>query len=146
MQYLIIFLFWTFVLYSMHWAAHNNEFLQKFHFDHHKYIASHEVKWHWSNILLYTDTWYSTIDVWLTEVIPTIIVAAFFQQWWLLVFYYAWAALVQERIEHNKGINIYPFLTSGKWHMHHHKHPTTNFGIFLPIWDKLFHTESERRV
>jgi len=113
--------------------------LNKIHVDHHTYVIKNEVKWHWSNLLLYNDTWLSTVDLWITEVIPTIVMSIFVG-WWLLIAYYLWAAFVQERIEHNEKINLYPF-TSGRWHMIHHKNAKYNYGIFIPLWDIIFKTE-----
>jgi sterol desaturase/sphingolipid hydroxylase (fatty acid hydroxylase superfamily) len=60
--------------------------------------------------------------------------------WWLFVVYYVWAAFIQESIEHNSKFDIYPILTSGKWHMVHHHHKNYNYGVFFPIWDIVFGT------
>jgi lathosterol oxidase len=133
------FLLWTFMLYWIHRLAHVIPFLKKYHFDHHKVINLNEVKWNWNNFLLYNDTRKSTIDLWLTEVIPTIIFSLVTGQWWISVFYYLWAALIQERIEHDKSFNL-PVLTSGKWHLMHHRYGEYNFGLFSSIWDRLFRT------
>jgi hypothetical protein len=94
----------------------------------------------WKNAFLFFDTWNSTIDQWLTEVIPTIIISAITGHWWLLIAYYVWAGFIQEAVEHNKRINLYPFLTSGKWHLIHHEYATKNYGVFVPIWDLVFGT------
>jgi sterol desaturase/sphingolipid hydroxylase (fatty acid hydroxylase superfamily) len=138
MYYIAIFFLWTFVIYWMHRFAHIIPVMTTFHYDHHKYVTTNTVNWHWSNLLLYNDTFASTVDLWLTEVIPTIIMSLIFG-WWLFVVYYLWAAFVQERIEHNENFNWYPF-TSGKWHMIHHTDKKYNYGICFPIWDILFKT------
>jgi len=111
-----------------------------FHDDHHNFISTNKTSWSWNNFLLFTDTWLSTLDLWITEVIPTLVFAWLSTNWWLLIFYYLWAAFLQETIEHNDNIDLYP-LTSGKWHLIHHKIPSKNFGLFLPIWDKIFQSE-----
>jgi sterol desaturase/sphingolipid hydroxylase (fatty acid hydroxylase superfamily) len=139
MQYVFVFIAWTFVIYWMHRLAHAMPFIANIHADHHKYVVKNTVTWHWSNLFLYNDTWLSTLDLWITEVIPTVIIS-YFCGWWLLVAYYIWAAFVQERIEHNESFNYYPFITSGRWHMIHHRNATVNFGIFFPVWDILFRT------
>lgn len=97
-------------------------------------------KWNWKNLFLFIDDWEQTIDQWLTEVIPTIIFCMITGEWWLFIFYWVWSALIQEAIEHNEKISLYPFLTSGKWHLMHHKNDNCNFGLFFPIWDILFKT------
>jgi sterol desaturase/sphingolipid hydroxylase (fatty acid hydroxylase superfamily) len=40
--------------------------------------------------------------------------------------------------EHDEQFNI-PLLTSGKWHMIHHR-SKHNYGLFFPIWDIVFNT------
>lgn len=137
-----IFLFWTFLLYWIHRIGHKIPFINKYHQDHHRYINIHKgTTWKWNNLFLYNDTWKSTADLWITEVIPTIILSAITGYWWLFICYYLWAALLQEILEHNPKFDIYPFMTSGKWHLMHHKKSRKNFGLFIPLWDKLFKTE-----
>jgi sterol desaturase/sphingolipid hydroxylase (fatty acid hydroxylase superfamily) len=91
-------------------------------------------------LFLFNDNWTSTFDLWITEVVPTLVFSWVTGYWWISVFYYLWAALVQETIEHNPKFNIYPYLTSGKWHLIHHRDTTYNYGLFFPIWDILFKT------
>lgn len=115
--------------------------IKDIHNDHHKYVNHYEVDWHWSNLFLFNDTWKSTVDLWITEVIPTIIMSLFVG-WWLFISYYLWAAFIQERIEHNDKFDWYPF-TSGKWHMVHHRNIRYNYGIFIPLWDIVFNTRKK---
>jgi hypothetical protein len=141
MSYVAIFLIWTFMLYWVHRAAHKAPLIKHLHRDHHKYINTHSTSWHWNNLFLFNDTWKSTADLWITEVIPTLIFSYITGAWWISVFYYLWAALLQERIEHNSEFSIYPLLTSGKWHLIHHRNTKLNFGLFFPVWDMLFGTQ-----
>lgn len=142
MQYVLAFLGWTLMIYVMHVAMHYVPVLKDIHWDHHKYITDNDgTKWSWNNLLLYNDTWLSTADLWITEVIPTLVFCWITGHWWIALFYYVWAAFVQEQVEHNKKVNLYPLLTTGRWHLVHHKHPNKNYGLFLPIWDKLFGTD-----
>jgi sterol desaturase/sphingolipid hydroxylase (fatty acid hydroxylase superfamily) len=134
------FLLWTLVLYVLHRIIHVTPVLKNAHWDHHKYINLHETSWHWSNLFLFNDTWISTLDLWISEVVPTLIFAWLTGQWWIAVFYYVWAAFFQESLEHNKQINWYPF-TSGQWHLTHHRQMNKNYGLFIPLWDRLFSTE-----
>ena len=142
MEYIIVFLIWSFTLYWIHRGIHkiNIPYVSEFHWDHHKQVTQNKVKWHWSNIFLFNDTWKSTADLWITEVIPTIIFCWITGHWWLFFTYYIWAAFIQEAIEHNKKFDLYPFITSGKWHLIHHKYSKYNYGLFVPIWDILFKT------
>lgn len=138
MNYVFVFLCWTLLLYFTHRIAHIIPFLRKYHMDHHKQVDQKTVQWlNWKNCFLYFESLESTIDQWLTEVIPTLLFSSVTDHWWIAIFYYFWAAYIQEAFEHNENINLYPFLTSGKWHLIHHQDPTKNYGVFFPIWDIL---------
>jgi sterol desaturase/sphingolipid hydroxylase (fatty acid hydroxylase superfamily) len=141
MNYIFEFLLWTFCLYWLHRLAHVVPVFKHIHKDHHRCITrgTHLGRWHYNNLWLFSDTWLSTLDVWVNEVLPTVIIAYLLNAWWLCVLYYLWAALLQEPLEHNKKLNLYPF-TAGKWHLVHHSHPRYNFGLFFPIWDIIFNT------
>ena len=144
-MFIVYFLLWTLMIYWVHRLHHTVPILKDIHWDHHKYVIEQTPTWHWNNLFLYNDTWMSTLDLWTTEVIPTIIFCAITGQWWILVAYYLWAALVQERIEHNPNFNI-PFLTSGKDHLIHHQDSRKNYGLFISIWDRLFGTWEDHRA
>lgn len=136
------FILWTLLIYWCHRGMHVIPYLRDFHNNHHNVVDDNETKgFHWTNFLLYFDTPRSTIDQWLTEVIPTILFCMITGSWWIAIFYYVWAAVVQEHIEHNYQVNLMPFLTSGKWHLLHHADKNKNFGFLTFIWDRLFETE-----
>ena len=144
MSWLLVFFLWTFTIYWMHRLAHVWKPLRYFHVDHHKQVTQQTITGlNWKNMFLWFDSWKSTADQWFTEVLPTIIISAVFDQWWLFGFYYVWAAFIQEAIEHNEKINLYPFLTSGRWHLIHHRDPAKNYGVFFPIWDIIFGTKEQ---
>lgn len=137
----VYFLCWTFILYWIHRLAHAVNFFKKYHWDHHSYINKNGSSgWNANNLLLFNDTRESTIDLWLTEVIPSFLFSLITGQWWVVIFYYLWAALLQETLEHNSKLNLFPLLTSGKWHLIHHKDAEKNFGLFIPLWDIIFGT------
>jgi sterol desaturase/sphingolipid hydroxylase (fatty acid hydroxylase superfamily) len=144
-EIIFCFLAWTFMLYWIHRISHQLDFLKSFHIDHHRFVIKqldnnfNLLNWHWNNLLLFNDNWNSTIDLWLTEVLPTIVFSILIGQYWILFFYYIWAAFLQESIEHNPRFNLFLF-TSGKWHLLHHRHWNKNYGLFFPIWDIVFST------
>lgn len=142
MIYAEVFLLWTGCLYLIHRLAHVTPGLKMLHGDHHAFIRSSNTQWHWSNLFLFTDSWKSTGDLWITEVLPTAVISAITTHWWIAVAYYIWAALLQEDLEHNCKVD-YPLLTSGRWHMKHHARSNCNYGLFIPIWDKIFRTEQK---
>jgi sterol desaturase/sphingolipid hydroxylase (fatty acid hydroxylase superfamily) len=101
------------------------------------------MNWHWNNILLINDNIKSTIDFWITEVIPTLLFAYLSQQWWIFLLWYFYCAFIQEKIEHNKNYNKYPFHCAGLWHLIHHRSGKCNFSIFVPFWDIVFKTNTK---
>lgn len=139
---MIEFLSWTLLLYWIHRIVHRSNFLMKWHSDHHKFVnqQGYKSKWHWNNLLLFNDTWRSTVDLWITEVVPTLLFSLLTGAWWISVLYYTWAAMFQELLEHHPRLDLY-ILTAGTWHLVHHANPTYNFGLFIPLWDKIFKTE-----
>lgn len=140
------FFVWLFCLYWVHRLVHVAPFLKSIHWEHHKYITSSvNNNWHWSNVFLFNDNIKSTIDLWITEVVPTLLFCVMIGDFTIFVVYYIWAAFIQEVIEHNSKINLYPFLTSGRWHLNHHYNPTCNFGLFTGVFDTMFMTNKGLR-
>lgn len=134
------FLIWTLLIYFIHKLVHQVPSLSYFHREHHRFVRENEIVWHWSNIFLWNDNFKSTIDYWTTEVIPTLIFSMLTEQYWIMFCFYVYAAFIQERLEHNKNFSLYPFYTSGKWHLLHHTNYPCNFGIITPLWDFIFRT------
>jgi len=126
------------MLYWIHRIGHYLPLIKSIHMHHHLYILQHTTTWQWPNLFLFNDDWPSTLDLWITEVIPTLLFSLITGEWWISVFYYIWAAFVQESIEHNSTFNL-PILTSGKWHLMHHR-GEINYGLFTPLWDLIFGT------
>ena len=75
---ILTFLLWTLLLYIIHRVIHVHgrrwfPVSFKAHSDHHKYInTTGGTQWHWNNCFLFNDTWLSTLDLWITEVVPTL--------------------------------------------------------------------------
>ena len=138
-QGIFFFFLWTLFLYAIHRLAHRSAWMGRFHLHHHRLVnRSAPVRWHWSNLFLFNDDLPSTIDLWISEVLPTLVFCALTGTWWIALFYYIWAALIQESIEHNEKIDL-PILTSGRWHLIHHK-SAYNYGLFTSLWDRVFGT------
>lgn len=129
------------MIYWFHRAVHILPLVSQFHNDHHNQVNSGEITGlHWTNFFLFFDTWKSTADQWVTEVIPTFLLSLITGQWWIFGVYYIWAAFIQETVEHNSKFNLYPLLTSGQWHLIHHDFPNKNYGVLIPLWDIIFGT------
>lgn len=141
MNHIFWFLTWTLMIYFIHRIGHVIPIIRDIHGKHHRYISEHNITgWTWKNLFFYQDNLFSTLDVFITEVIPTIIFCYLTGEWWLFGFFYVWSATIQECIEHSPNFDMYPYLTSGKWHLRHHLKGKCNYGIFTPIWDILFGT------
>lgn len=141
---MMYFFLWTLILYWIHRIGHKLPFVNYYHSNHHSFINKNLKKgnlntWHWNNLLLFNDNKESTIDLWITEVTPTLLFCFVTNQWWIFVFYYLWAAFIQEPIEHNPNVDI-PFILSGRRHLIHHKNSASNYGLFFSIWDRIFGT------
>ena len=145
-MFLVYFLSWTFILYWVHRSAHHIPLIKKIHGQHHHYIStSPPPRWKWNNLLLFNDNWVSTLDWWITEVLPTILFCVLTGQWWIAIFHYIYAVSVQEQTEHNPNFSCYPWLSAGRWHLVHHlRDSTKNFGPMIIIWDKAFNTASDK--
>lgn len=140
-MFIVYFFLWLLVLYWVHRLAHVVPYIKDIHWDHHRYVmrAKYGMRWKLNNLLLYNDTTKSTVDLWITEVIPTLIFCYFTGHWWIFIFYYVWAAFFQESLEHDRDVDMF-LLTPGMWHLIHHRHPNLNFGIFISFWDIVFRT------
>lgn len=139
MEYVLYFFAWTFVLYWTHRICHLLPFAKDIHWQHHKYVDAQQPGWMWQNMFLWSDDWGSTADLWLTEVVPTLIFCYFTGQWWIFGIYYVWTAFIQEFVEHNPKFD-FPLLSAGKCHLNHHTDWKCNYSLFFPIWDIVFGT------
>lgn len=142
-----LYMAWTCLLYWMHRLAHVLPGLQWFHEDHHRVVFQHQyegqaMQWSPMNFLLWNDTGKSTVDLWFTEVLPTLLFCWVFHCWWILAGYYVWAAIFQESNEHDPNVH-WPGYMHGRPHLEHHEDPTVNYGFSTPLWDRLFHTYRE---
>ena len=139
-EFVLLFLLWTLMIYDNHRFAHVLPFYH-LHDEHHRLVSiDAESEPEWKNWFLYLDNWKVTVDNWIIEVIPTLIFSYVTGYWIFSIFHYFWTAFLQEHLEHNTKLDLYPF-TSGKWHMNHHTESNCNYGLLIPIWDKLFRTE-----
>lgn len=140
---LAIFMIWTLYLYLWHRLVHKTPVIKNFHRHHHVFILNNHTSWKWNNLFLYNDDIIGTVDLWVTDVLPTILFCFIFDSWYILLFYWCWAAFLQEKLEHNRNVDFIG-CTFGKWHLEHHRNPSKNFGLFFPIWDRIFKTEFKK--
>jgi sterol desaturase/sphingolipid hydroxylase (fatty acid hydroxylase superfamily) len=93
----------------------------------------------WQNMFLYSDDWIGTADLFMTEVIPTLIFCYFTGQWWIFAVYYIWTAFIQKWVEHTPKFSVWSF-SAEQCHLKHHTNWRTNYSISFPIWDIIFKT------
>jgi len=140
LEYIVTFTAWTLYLYTVHRLAHITPIVKDIHRRHHLFALTNNTSWHWNNLFFYNDNLEGTLDFWITEVIPNLVFCYILNAWWIFIMFWIYSGILQENIEHNKNIS-FPFFTAGQWHLLHHRKYNKNFGIYTPIWDKLFGTE-----
>lgn len=139
-MFIVYFLLWTLLLYWMHRAVHVLPYLKDIHKEHHRYVVrSKEYGIALKHLLLIHKSKDYTIDLWITEVIPTIVFSLLTGQIWILVVYYIWAALLQTTVKYDTNFDVFP-ITWGNWTLLHYRYNTKNFGSVFSLWDRLFKT------
>ena len=141
------FLIWTLVIYWTHKAAHSFEWLWQFHQAHHEVEYNGELEFSWWNLVGWFNDWRSTLDQWITEVIPTgVFILIFPDAWPIAIFYYIDGFVLAEGLtDHNPRIDV-PGLSMGRYHLLHHKNPNVNYDLYFRIWDRLFGTSAQDSV
>ena len=131
---------WTLLIYCTHRLAHSIPALWHFHQAHH--AVSYDGKWEfsWWNLIGWFNDWRSTLDQWLTEIIPTILyILLFHDAWPIAVLYYIDSFLSEGITDHNPRIAV-PGLAMGRYHLAHHADMTMNFDLYTHFWDWVFGT------
>lgn len=142
LEFLLLLLLWTMMIYWTHRLAHRLPCLWRFHSAHHAVEYKGEYEFSWWNLVGWFNDWKSTIDQWLTEIIPTtLFVLVFPQAWPILVIYYVDGFVLAEGLtDHNPRIDI-PALSMGKYHLRHHADMSGNYDLYFRLWDKVFGTQ-----
>lgn len=140
-MFVVYFFIWLLVLYWAHRLAHVVPYIKEIHSDHHKFVlrSKYGTEWRLNNLILYNDTIRNTLNLWITEVIPTLTFSYVTGQWWIFIFYYIWAAFFQQTLKYDKDEDIF-LLTPGMWSMIHYRRTNLNFGLFISFWDIVFKT------
>ncbi|WP_343564317.1 sterol desaturase family protein [Kiloniella sp. b19] len=135
------FLVFTFVTYWTHRIAHCWKPLWYLHEAHHSVPYKGEYEFSLLNLVGWYNDWRSTLDVWVTEVLPMAgLVLLWPATWPLAVLFYIDNVLSEGLTDHNPRINI-PGLAMGKYHIEHHKDMSVNFDGYFRLWDKVFGTQ-----
>ncbi len=139
------FLLWSLIIYWTHRSAHMIPFLWQFHHAHHQVAYNGELEFSWWNVIGWFNDWPSTLDQWITEIIPMIVfVLVFPDAWPIAVLYYIDGFILAEGLtDHNPRLEI-PGLSMGRYHLKHHANPNVNFDLYFHFWDQLFGTHYRR--
>ena len=135
---------WTLVMYLMHRAAHDIPALWYFHRWHHMVTYQGEWEFSWWNLVFWFNDWYSTVDQWIMEIIPTALFIYIFPETWPFgVYYYLDGVCLSEGItDHNPRICM-PILSMGRYHLRHHANLGVNYDQFTHLWDWVFGTQAD---
>ena len=151
-RFAIWFLVWTFCEYATHrWLFHSNHkwnpFFKIHQFHHSLSLESLCAKenrypkplyfvWFFDNV-------YETLEILIGETIWALLI------YWvdpevglpLLCFHYVYELLATDSLlEHNAELEAPLGLAVGKFHLEHHRVPTSNFGFTIDLWDRVFGT------
>lgn len=137
------FLGWTFIAYWTHRAAHAFDFLWKFHREHHVVVYEGKFEFSWWNLVGWVNDWKSTLDDWLTEIIPLgLYIWIFPAAWPVVIYYYIDSSLSEGILDHNPRIDV-PGLAMGRYHLAHHDDMRVNFDNYTRLWDWVFGTRNK---
>jgi sterol desaturase/sphingolipid hydroxylase (fatty acid hydroxylase superfamily) len=153
MYYVFAFLLWSFCAYSLHRLAHLKSTynpLFRIHLAHHLTEYGKEdtyaFQWPaWPSYLLWFDDLNSSLDVWITLVLPAAVVSLIIPQthFSVLGFVYLYEVFLSEHnLDHNPQIcgAVTSVLAIGNYHLTHHHYPRYNYGLYLTLWDYVFVT------
>ena len=136
------FFLFTFIVYWTHRASHTFSWLWYLHKGHHQVQYVGKWEFSWLNLIGWFNDWRATLDQWITEIIPLLIMIWFWPKAWpLAVLYYIDGFVLAEGLtDHNPRINI-PGLAMGKYHLLHHQRPNVNYDHYFRLWDTVFGTK-----
>lgn len=159
MDFIFCFLLWTLISYALHRLAHTKSRynpLFKIHLAHHKAEygkeENYKFKWPgWRSFVLWFDDLKSSLDVWITLILPAVLVSLLFPttHFAVLIFVYFYEVFLSEHnLDHNPEITgfVTRVLAIGQYHLTHHHYPKYNYGLYLTIWDIVFVTTRQKDV
>lgn len=153
--FIILFMFWTLLIYAIHRLAHlRHKYnpLYKLHLYHHKinYLSSENRRFKWYYIFFYFGGIYETLDVLCMLTIPAVIVYIVSPTigLYVLILHYLYEVFLSEgTLDHNPRItgkvtNVFAW---GKYHLTHHRYWRYNYSLIITLWDWVFQTRQPRR-
>jgi sterol desaturase/sphingolipid hydroxylase (fatty acid hydroxylase superfamily) len=153
LQLLVALLAWLGLAYAIHrlahWALPGNQ-LYLWHRAHHTLYymqTGRQRSFHYSNLLFFFGSIQESLDIWITLTLPLLLVTVVWpkQGLVLLIFHYLYEIFLSDsRLDHNPciGGSITEFFAWGTYHIGHHSNPSTNFGLILTFWDRIFKTSN----
>jgi sterol desaturase/sphingolipid hydroxylase (fatty acid hydroxylase superfamily) len=162
-QVVIAFISWNFLTYAYHRVGHlsfKGNFLRTIHLAHHRQMYDLGTRknvvtpepFKLRYLLLYFDSFEESLDVWLGQMLPAIVVFLIFGgfSWYLCIYVYIYEVFFSETLlDHNPRITN-PFLLCifawGQQHLEHHRDPSCNFSFSINIFDYIFGTYKKPKI
>ena len=145
LEYVWVYLLWTFVLWLGHWYAHaSSGFVYRVHNYHHEqYIAGAYAVLppRWVQLTgFYTTDWREIMEQVMTEIVPTLPICIATGHWWPLAIIWFDNAFISPHFDHDASVRRGWWFAYGVYHTLHHDNPNKNYGFYTVIWDILFQT------
>jgi sterol desaturase/sphingolipid hydroxylase (fatty acid hydroxylase superfamily) len=151
--FVLTFLLWSLGAYWLHrlgHVAHRLNPLFRIHMAHHRVDYDAEPLPGESLVRPeYFLLWYGSLaasaDVWITIFIPAFVLSFFSPGTGLplVMLLYFYEAILSERLlDHNPKMSgpLTVVFAWGNYHLSHHHHVRTNYGLYVTLWDRVFGT------
>ena len=139
-DFIVLFMLMDYLMFMLHWLAHNKFIYKLIHKDHHNYINPKPITLFALNPLENL----SFGIIWL-------ILITVYDASWFAIGMYLTVNLLYGIISHS-GVEAMPkamttnwllkYFTTSTFHAHHHSDINYNFGFYTTIWDRIFRTIS----
>lgn len=153
-----MFLVWSLCAYALHRAghvAHRSNVLFRIHMAHHRtaypgHIRPRDCLPAPANFLLWFGSLQASADVWITLVLPALVLTALqpMEGKYLLLLVYLYEVFCSELLlDHNPALcgPLTRLFAWGDYHLQHHHHAKTNYGLYITLWDTVFWTRAASR-
>lgn len=148
------FLIWTLYSYWVHRLAHipsKRNILFKIHIEHHKAEYGNPSWPRWQEYFLWYGNWRASADVWITLMLPGIVISIFDPLHGLpmLIFLYLYEVFLGgDVLDHNPNIDgrLTRILALGQYHLRHHRNVRKNYSFYITLWDYVFRTHTLKDV
>ena len=136
LTFILLFLLMDFLMYFLHWASHNINFLKKIHLKHHEHSEMFNCV-----SLYYMSPWESVLFGLLLTIVTILFPLNIYGFIVFLGFNWLYGVMTHLNTSNNKPYFL--VFTTNFFHKNHHQLFYKNYGFYTFIWDKLFNTEKK---